>query len=116
MNDKIGDILSVLQKIKTAFEVSNSKADIAQIRREAIKSVANEQLTKNRFSDFDSAKKSIHDACVRRLKPDISTVVQFDQLITMWLCSDSIDLKTIILKNASTQFNVSKIEHFFASC
>ncbi len=116
MNDKIGDILSVLQEIKTAFEESNSKANIAQIRREAIKSVADKHLAKGRFSDFDSAKKSIHDACVRRLMPDISTAVQLDQLITMWLCNDSCDLKTIILKNASTQFNVRKIEHFFASC
>ena len=116
MNDKIADILSVLQKIKTAFEESHGSADITKIRREAIKSVANEQLTRNRFVDFDSAKKSIHDACVRRLKPAISKVAQFDQVITMWLCSDSCDLKTIILKNASTQFNARKIEQFFASC
>ena len=41
MNDKIADILSVLQKIKTAFEESHGSADITKIRREAIKSVAN---------------------------------------------------------------------------
>ncbi|GEM_PF-2119754 len=113
MNDKIVDILAVLQIINNDFKKSNGEIDTTQIRQEAVKKVANKFLEERRFINYDSARKSIHDACVRRLFPDIRNVRQFDKVVSLWLRGNSKELKDILLRHCSTEYYVDKVELFF---
>lgn len=61
------DILAVLSEIKHRFKVSQSAADVTELRRRSIHALADQELAAARFLDHRSAKESIYDACSRRL-------------------------------------------------
>ncbi len=114
MRDKIGDVLFVLKEIFNEVKGSIGNIKATEIRRRAVKSVARTELAKNyRFKDFDSAKKSIHDACVRRLRPNISKVSEFDQLIELWINQNSSQLQNILIKHATNNVQRNLISDFF---
>lgn len=114
MSDKIGDVLSVLKEIFNEIEGSTGNIKATEIRRRAVKNVARTELAKNnRFKDFDSAKKSIHDACVRRLRPNISMVSDFDQLIELWINQDSSKLQDVLIKQTTNNVQRHMISDFF---
>ena len=113
MNDKIIDILFVLNKIFNEINGSNENIKVNEVRLGAVKNIAKTELENNRFKDFRSAKNSIHDACVRRLRPNISKVTEFDQLIELWINQNSSQLQDILIKHATNDIQRHMISDFF---
>ena len=112
MRDKIDDVLFVLKEIFNEIKGSIGNIKATEIRRKAVKSVARTELAKkSRFKDFDSAKKSIHDACVRRLR--IDRVGEFDELIELCINQNSSQLQDILIKHATNKVQRSMISDFF---
>ena len=112
MRDKIDDVLLVLKEIFNEVEGSIGNIKATEIRRRVVNSVARTELAKNdRFKDFDSAKKSIHDACVRRLR--IHTVSKFDKLIELWINQNSSQLQDILIGLATNKVQKNMILDFF---
>jgi hypothetical protein len=64
------------------------------IRRQAVQTVAARELA-GRFANHDSAEKSIHDACARRLNLPVS---KFDELVRSWLSGNPRGLQLVLAK------------------
>ena len=93
--DKVSDVIAVLTLIKNEFSRSLISRDIKELRQDAVKEVAEIGLRARRFKNQDSAEKTIHDACARRLKPDVENIRDFDRLVGRWIHHDSVFLKNI---------------------
>ena len=59
--------------------------------------------------------KTIHDACARRLKPDVGNIKHFDKLADEWLHQNSMKLKDILLKHAESHSQQGVVTDFFAN-
>lgn len=108
--NKISDIISVLDTIKNEFQ---RHKNITELRKEAIKVVAERELKKNRYKNKNSAEKTIHDACVYRLNPDIKKTRDFDYFVSQWLNQNSMILKDILLGHAVGQLQKKEVNDFF---
>lgn len=75
--------------------------------------MTNKLLDTKRFANYDSARKSIRDVCVRMLYPDIKNVRQFDKVVSICLSGNSKGLKDVLLRHCSTEHYVNKVELFF---
>lgn len=93
MRPQIEDVLNVLQEILTAYSASGSGHSVSGIRLEAVRKVATRELSAHRFSNCDSAEKSIHDACTRRLRSSSSA---FDERVDRWLSGDPEELRAVL--------------------
>lgn len=113
MDDKINDVLSVLKEIRDERTRNTSYASITELRKRAVKTVAEREFKSKRFSDIDSANKSIHDACVRRLKIEINNVSDFDKHVEDWLHGRTRRLQEILIKKAKNNEGTQKIKSFF---
>lgn len=103
---KIGveDVFDVVREIHHSSSGERLGQKMVKLRRKAIRSVANRELERHRFANFDSAYKSIHDACSRRLKPSVRIISEFDIAVEQWLSGNPEPLKTILLpKTENTQ-------------
>jgi hypothetical protein len=63
--DSVIDVINVLTIMKRE---SLNYRSITELRQNAVKEVANTEITTGRRSYFESAKKTIHQACTRRLQ------------------------------------------------
>ncbi len=89
------DVFDVILEIQNNFK-ENGSQKISNLRRKAVRLVAHRELGRNRFSNFDSAEKSIHDACSRRLKPSVRDIGDFDVAVEQWLSGNPENLKSIL--------------------
>ncbi len=85
MRPLIEDVLDVLREILSAYSASRSGHSVSDVRLDAVRKVASRELEGYRFKNHDSAEKSIHDACTRRLKLSASA---FDLLVNRWFSGD----------------------------
>lgn len=94
-SSRVEDVLDVLNEIRYYFFRSGGNANIEKLRKDAIETVASRELLSGRFKNRDSAEKSIHDACARRLE-NIEYIDEFDRAVTEWLTGKSSTLKEAI--------------------
>jgi len=83
------------------------------LRKEAVKGLAENELRQKRYKNQSSAEKSLHDACARRLKPDIDNIKDFDGFVDQWLRQNSVRLKDILVKNTKSNMQRSLVADFF---
>lgn len=93
MRPQIEDVLDVLREIVTAYPASGSGHSVPGIRLEAVRKVATRELATHRFSNYNSAEKSINDACNRRLG---LTASAFDERVDRWLSGDPEELRAVL--------------------
>lgn len=106
---RIEDILEVLVEIN--LEYSEKNISISRSRKKAIDSVALRELRSGRFKNENSAKRTIHDACSRRLTL-IGNITEFDKAAKKWIYGDlkpiksalEYEIKSIRDKNLLTDF------------
>ncbi len=92
----IEDVLDVIREIQRISSVGRMEKS-STLRGDAIRTVANRELSRKRFSHRDSAERSIHDACARRL--NLSTG-EFDELVEEWLLGNPARLRSTLLPKA----------------
>ena len=112
-NDKVSDVMAVLTVMRNEFERTSNYRDSTELRREAVKDVAETELSAKRYKNQDSALKTIHDACARRLKPDIGNIRDFDRLTDQWLRQNSMRLKDILLRHSKSRSQHAEVTKFF---
>lgn len=93
MRPLIEDVLDVLREILTAYSASGSGCSVAGVRLDAVRKVAARELAGHRFKNYDSAERSIHDACTRRLK---LSAPAFDARVKRWLSGDPGELQSLL--------------------
>lgn len=108
--DKISDVLAVLTVIRNAFRRTRNYRNITEFRKEAVMEVAETELHARRFLNQDSALKSIHDACSRRLEGSIK---DFDNLADKWLRQNSRGLPDVLLRHSEGSSQRSAVIAFF---
>jgi len=109
-NDKVSDVMAVLKVMKKGFKRTSNYCDFTELRRKAVKDVAETEYSKGRFMNQDSARKTIHDACARRLKHNIA---DFDRLTEQWLRQNSMQLKDILLRHSKSPSQCAEVTKFF---
>lgn len=81
---RIEDILDVMKEMRKKFSNLGGSHQMGRLRQESIKQVAHRELQSGRFKNRDSAEKSIHDACTRRLRK-IEDTYNFEHAVKEWL-------------------------------
>ena len=112
--DKVSDVLAVLTIMREEFKRSSKYSDTTELRKQAIREVAERGLREKRYKNQDSAVKSIRDACARRLKPDVHYIAKFDKLADQWLQQNSLALKDILLGCSVDDSQRALVSDFFA--
>lgn len=113
VKDKVADIVAVLKIMRKEFNRQSGYKDTTELRKEAVQEFAGTQLRAKRFKNQDSANKTIHDACARRLKPDVDSIRAFDKFADEWLRRNSSKLKGILLKHSEFQSQRAMVNDFF---
>src|SRR5689334_12021039 len=111
--DKVHDVIRVLRKMRSDFVKRQGHVDIAKLRKYAVNSVAESDFRENRFIHLVSAQNTVLDACIRRLRPDISGTLAFDELADDWLRTGSTKLKNILLKYSRDNARRAEVIEFF---
>ena len=111
--DKVSDVLAVLAIMRKEIKKASSYRDTTELRKEAVQEVAETELRANRYKNWDSAFKTIHDACARRLKPDVGNIAYFDVLADEWLRQNSEKLKDILLGHSESYSQRTLVNSFF---
>jgi hypothetical protein len=115
-DDKVTDVLAILAVMKNNYHAaSNDHPSTTSLRIDAVKGIALSELNLKRFKDINSAEKTIHDACARRLQPDIRDIAVFDKLAGQWLLDNSMILRDVLLIHAKSDSQHSDINSFFNS-
>lgn len=86
----------------------------SELRKQAIRILAEEEYHRGRFKSLDSAIKTLHDACVRRLKPDVTTIEEFDDLLREWLRTGTGRMFDVLSRHARTDAHKRLVRAFFA--
>lgn len=112
--DKVSDVISVLAVMKEEFTRAPGYCSITELRKNAVREIAERELQARRYKNQDSASKTIHDACARRLGPDVTNIRTFDELANQWLRKKSVELKNILLKHSESRPQRAIVLVFFA--
>lgn len=107
MRPLIEDVLDVLREILTVYSASGSGCSVSDVRLEAVRKVATRELAGHRFKNRDSAERSIHDACTRRLK---LSAPAFDARVNRWLSGDPVELHSLLRSVGGYAKNRSAVE------
>jgi hypothetical protein len=94
-NDKITNVTEVLWHMKARFDTPSSTREL--------RIFAEQEIAKGvslMYKNVTSAQKTIHDACARRLRPDIQNIKEFDNLISEWRFNKNKKLERIIQKHS----------------
>ncbi len=89
----IVDVLDVLQELRRIHSGPGAGWRASRLRQKAVEAVASRELGQRRFANMDSAQKSIHDACSRRLHRKIS---EFDTAVDRLLSGDPSRMEAIL--------------------
>jgi hypothetical protein len=108
--DKVNDVLAVLAIMRNEFRRTRNYRNTTELRKEAVMEVAETELRTRRFINQDSALKSIHDACARRLEGSIK---DFDSLADKWLRQNSKGLQNVLLRHSEGSSQRSAVIAFF---
>jgi len=111
--DKVSDVLAVLANMKNEIKKASYFRDIKDLRMEAVQEVAEMGLLTNRYKNRDSALKTIHDACARRLRPDVGNIADFDRIADQWLRQNSTKLRDILLQHSDNYLQKASVNDFF---
>ena len=109
-NDKVSNVMAVLKVMRRESKRTSNYCDFTELRRKAVKDVAETEYSKGRYKNQDSAQKTIHDACARRLKHSIA---DFDRLTKQWLRQNSMQLKDILLEHSKSCSQRAEVTIFF---
>lgn len=112
-NDKVSDVMAVLTVMRNEFKITSNYRNTTQLRKEAVEDVAETELRAKRYKNQDSALKTIHDACARRLKPAVGSIRDFDTLADQWLRQNSMRLKDILLRHSKSRSQRAVVTDFF---
>jgi hypothetical protein len=104
MSAKTEQIVEVIEEVKDKFRSLSSTQPVRSLRLKAIKSIA-----KRRGITWQS----VNDKFIRKLRPDISSLPQFDGLLEKWLIDNLDDLKKILLKHARNSKDRQLVENAF---
>lgn len=115
MADKLVDIVMVAMEAKAQRKKARAFVPTDELRRDAVRAYAEREHRSQRFKSMDSAEKSIHDACSRRLKPDVSSIDDFDRLLEGWLKKGSRSLAQVLYRHAKTHQQRELVRAFFDS-
>lgn len=110
-NNRVSDVIGVLEFIRDE-QKKYYYHNIAELRKDAIKQFAEAEFQTKRYLNLQSAERTIHDACTRRLKLNTSG---FDELADEWRRNNSMKLKDILLRQATNIYQRIEVENFFAS-
>lgn len=113
-NDKVHDVIAELVAMRDANGQSAVHVDISKLRANATNDVAARELQAGRFKNEYSARMTIHDACARRLRPDVKGIREFDELAGQWLRKGSMKLRDILLRHAHDPLQRADVIAFFA--
>ena len=111
--DKVTDVLAVLAYMKKAIKSASSYRDISELRKDAVQEVSAAELYAGRYKNMNSALKTIHDACARRLRPDIDNISVFDKLADESLRQNSSELKVILMAHSETMEQFKLVNDLF---
>ncbi len=100
----IEDVVGVLREIRSTDSAGRSGCSVKDVRLQAVQKVAKAELSKGRFKNWDSAEKSIRDACTRRLS---ITVEKFDTLVESWLSGEPEGLQALLRRYGK---NIAEVE------
>ena len=109
---RVEDVLDVLNEMRYHFFRSGGSARVETLRQDAIELVARRELQSGRFKNRDSAEKSIHDACTRRLE-QIQTIYDFDRTAAEWLTGQSNELRRAVASEIRTDRELLLAASFF---
>lgn len=112
-NDKVTDVMAVLTDIKGEFKRRNSYRNTTEMRKDAVRGVAESELRAKRYKNEASAQKTIHDACARRLRPEVANIADFDSLVDQWLRQRSMRLKDILLSHSKSRSQRAEVSQIF---
>jgi len=113
-NDELSDVVAVLTLVRDEFKKRSSYINSTELRKDAVKAFAETELKAKRYKNQDSALKTIHDACARRLKPDVNNIRDFDVFVDQWLRQKSVTLKEILLKHCENKSQRAMVISFFS--
>ncbi len=108
--DKVSDALAVLTVMRNEFRRTRNYRNTTELRREAVIEVAETELSARRFLNQDSASKSIHDACARRMEGSIKDL---DNLADKWLRQNSMGMQGVLLRHSEGSSQRSAVITFF---
>ena len=111
--DKVTDVMAVLKTISGEFNKSKNYCNTTELRKEAVWLIAELELQARRYKNIDSAQKTIHDACARRLRPQVANIGDFDNLVDQWLRKNSMQLKDVLLGHAESRLQRSEVDKWF---
>jgi hypothetical protein len=112
--DKVNDILVVLESMRCSYSrKGHHNRNTTELRKNAVNEIAEHELQAKRYLNLISAKNTIHDACARRLKPDVKSISHFDELADQWLRQNSTALKDVLLKHSEFSSQRTTVINFF---
>jgi len=111
--DKVSDVLAVLAIMRKEIKKASYYRDTTELRKEAVQEIAEVELRANRYKNMDSAVKTIHDACARRLRPDVDNIADFDRIADACLRHNSSKLKDILFRHSESFSQRASVNEFF---
>lgn len=111
--DKITDVIAVLGRIRDEYKRRINYGDTKELRKEAVKLVAEAELLARRYKNMDSAHKTIHDACARRLRPQVRNIADFDGLVDLWRRQGSTMIRDIFVAHSEYQQQRELVDQLF---
>ena len=104
MSAKIEEIVEVLEEIRDQFRTPGNTLNIYTLRRRAIITIAARR---------EITVQSVNDKFIRKIRPDINYLPDFDKLIQDWLIHGSTSLQNILSKHATSQHDRELIKNAF---
>jgi hypothetical protein len=111
--DKITDVLAVLAYMKKTIKAASSYREISELRKDAVQEVSAKEFHAGRYKNIDSASKTIHDACARRLRPDIDNISDFDMVADESLRKNSSKLQIILMTHSKSIEQLKLVNELF---
>lgn len=96
--EDVAEVMKIFRLITAGKNIENI-VSTTDFRRMAIQEVADREFKKGRFKNTDSAEKSIHDACSRRIGIHAN---DFDEALKQWLLGNNAILKSILIRHSGT--------------
>lgn len=113
MGDQFVDLVMIAAEAREQRKKARSFVAPADLRRDAIRALAEREHNSGRFKNLESAERTLHDACTQRLKPDIQSIEDFDHLLEKWLRGDGAPLSELLKRHARKDQHRALIRVFF---
>lgn len=113
MGDQFVDLVMIAAEARQQKKKARSFVATADLRMDAIRALAERDHKSGRFKNLDSAEKTLHDACTKRLKPDIRSIEDFDRLLERWLRGDGRPISQVLKRHARNEQHRGLIRVFF---